>query len=104
MSSSTENKDDLHDDQIEDLTNQIKLLTEENEELIYRLDYVEDIVLTLVMALKDAGIIVMEDDGDYDFTAASVDEDEDEDYEDEEDDDEDYEDEDEDYEDYDEGE
>lgn len=58
---------DMWESQVELLTRHCRTLTQEVDELRTRLQYVEDVVVTLVMALKQGGVIVTAEDGEYDL-------------------------------------
>ena len=60
---------DMWENQVELLTQHCQSLTQEVDELRTRLQYFEDVVLTLVMALKQGGIIVSTEDGEYDLNS-----------------------------------
>ncbi len=56
---------DMWENQVELLTRHCQTLTQEVHELQERLQYFEDVVVTLVLALKQGGVIVSSEDGEY---------------------------------------
>ena len=58
---------DLWEDHVSGLTNQCRLLNNRVEQLEERMEYFEKVVLTLLIALKQAGIIQQDQEGDHSF-------------------------------------
>ena len=56
---------DLWQEHIDGLTKQVAFLLQKTQDLENRLQYYEDVFITLLTALKESGIIVNDDNGDY---------------------------------------
>ena len=56
---------DMWENQVELLTRHCQSLTRQVDQLQDRLQYFEDVVVTLLLALKEGGIIVESDDGEH---------------------------------------
>ena len=67
MKNPMEIRGDLWEDQVVRLSKQVMRLVNENEDMKLRVDYLENVVITLLSALKEAGVIVSSDDGTYSF-------------------------------------
>tara|TARA_R100000315_G_C5108531_1_gene62055 strand:+ start:319 stop:513 length:195 start_codon:yes stop_codon:yes gene_type:complete len=59
------NSNDLWQDHIDGLTRQIAFLLQKTNELENRLQYYEEVFVTLLTALKQGGIIVDDEQGDH---------------------------------------
>ena len=57
------NRTDMWENQVELLTKQCQRMTRKIEELEERLHYFEGVVATLLVALKESGVIVAEGEG-----------------------------------------
>tara|TARA_A100001011_G_C13679896_1_gene583204 strand:- start:301 stop:489 length:189 start_codon:yes stop_codon:yes gene_type:complete len=58
---------DLWENQVETLTRHCRTLTDRIDQLEQRAEYFENVVLTLLIALKNGGIIQDDPDGDNSF-------------------------------------
>ena len=63
------NTRDMWENQVELLTRHCQSLTRQVDELQDRLDYFEKVVLTLLVALKEGGVIVEGTDGEHSLEA-----------------------------------
>ena len=59
------NTRDMWENQVELLTRHCQALTSQVDDLQNRLQYFEDVVLTLLVALKEGGVIVESDEGEH---------------------------------------
>ena len=59
------NSNDLWQDHIDGLTKQVAFLLQKTHELENRLEYYEEVFVTLLKALKQGGIIVDDDEGQH---------------------------------------
>tara|TARA_E500000305_G_C3840780_1_gene151654 strand:- start:58 stop:249 length:192 start_codon:yes stop_codon:yes gene_type:complete len=58
---------DLWDNHVQGLTNQVALLLNKMEMVEGRLDYYEQVLITLITALKQGGVIVEDSDGEHEM-------------------------------------
>ena len=56
---------DLWEEQVNLLTNQCRLMVEEITNFDKRVTYLENVLVTLLVALKESGVIVDSDEGEY---------------------------------------
>jgi len=64
------NTRDMWENQVELLTRHCRVLTDQVDQLEQRVEYYENVLFTLLVALKDGGIIVDSDEsdsGEYEF-------------------------------------
>ena len=66
------NTRDMWENQVELLTRHCQSLTREVEGLQDRVQYFEDVVLTLLVALKQAGVLVEAADGDEEWRSLTI--------------------------------
>ena len=59
------NSNDLWQDHVDGLTKQVAFLLQKTQELENRLQYYEEVFITLLKALKQGGIIVDDSEGDH---------------------------------------
>ena len=58
---------DLWEEQVQRLTNQCRLMLDQVTAFDERLTFIENTMLTLIIALKDGGVIVDSDEGEHQF-------------------------------------
>jgi hypothetical protein len=58
---------DLWEEQVQRLTNQCRLMVEQITSFDERLTFMENTMLTLIVALRDGGVIVDSDEGEHQF-------------------------------------
>ena len=58
------NTNDLWEQHIQGLTKQVSYLLEKTEQLEQRMSYYEEVIITLIIALKKGGVIVEDPEGD----------------------------------------
>ncbi|MAG24235.1 hypothetical protein CMI47_01525 [Candidatus Pacearchaeota archaeon] len=56
---------DLWENQVDLLTNQCRMMVEEITHFDERVTYLENVLVTLLVALKEGGVIVDSDEGEY---------------------------------------
>jgi hypothetical protein len=56
---------DLWENQVDLLTNQCRMMAEEITHFDERVAYLENVLVTLLVALKEGGVIVDSDEGEY---------------------------------------
>ena len=59
------NQNEVLTNHIDGLTKQLSIANQKIEIFEERLNYYEDVLATLIIALKDGGVIVQEDDGEH---------------------------------------